>query len=162
MKCDQDLCLNVWYDFKKILWQDELNPRVRCAFGNDFFKIANGYRRRGCNWKCSKIVPPVISFVKTSAAILLVAMIKLKTLLAMLTAASEQLQTAAWKVKFCLICHNIHRQLDKHCCISYFAWGLPACEDNHDSHAGGLCQSNTTLPEIRSLVTLASLVLRAK
>ena len=24
MKCDQDLCLNLWY---------ELNPRVRCAFG---------------------------------------------------------------------------------------------------------------------------------
>ena len=22
------------YDFKKLLWQDELNPRVRCAFGN--------------------------------------------------------------------------------------------------------------------------------
>ena len=25
MKFDQDLCLNLWY---------ELNPRVRCAFGN--------------------------------------------------------------------------------------------------------------------------------
>ena len=37
MKCDQDLCLNFWYDFKKLLWQDELNPRVRCAFGNVFF-----------------------------------------------------------------------------------------------------------------------------
>ena len=36
MKCDQDLCLNFWYDFKKLLWQDELNPRVRCAFGNVF------------------------------------------------------------------------------------------------------------------------------
>ena len=35
MKCDQDLCLNFWYDFKKLLWQDEVNPRVRCAFGND-------------------------------------------------------------------------------------------------------------------------------
>ena len=34
MKCDQDLCLNLWYDFKKLLWQDELNPWVRCAFGN--------------------------------------------------------------------------------------------------------------------------------
>ena len=34
MKCDQDLCLNLWYDSKKLLWQDELNPRVRCAFGN--------------------------------------------------------------------------------------------------------------------------------
>jgi len=34
MKCDQDLCLNFWYDFKKLLWLDELNPRVRCAFGN--------------------------------------------------------------------------------------------------------------------------------
>ena len=34
MECDQDLCLNFWYDFKKSLWQDELNPRVRCAFGN--------------------------------------------------------------------------------------------------------------------------------
>ena len=34
MKCDQDLCLNFWYYLKKLLWQDELNPRVRCAFGN--------------------------------------------------------------------------------------------------------------------------------
>ena len=25
MKCDQDLCLNLWYDLKKLLWQDELN-----------------------------------------------------------------------------------------------------------------------------------------
>ena len=32
MKYDQDLCLN--FDLKKLLWQDELNPRVRCAFGN--------------------------------------------------------------------------------------------------------------------------------
>ena len=27
-------------DFKKLLWQDELNPRVRCVFGNvyeDYF-----------------------------------------------------------------------------------------------------------------------------
>ena len=37
MKCDQDLCLNFWYDFKKLLWQDELNPRVRCAFGNVWY-----------------------------------------------------------------------------------------------------------------------------
>ena len=22
------------YDFKKLLWKDEFNPRVRCAFGN--------------------------------------------------------------------------------------------------------------------------------
>ena len=34
MKYDQDLCLN--FDLKKLLWQDELNPRVRCAFGNVF------------------------------------------------------------------------------------------------------------------------------
>ena len=34
MKSYQDLCLNLWYDFKKLLWQDELNPRVRYAFGN--------------------------------------------------------------------------------------------------------------------------------
>ena len=39
MKFDQDLCLNFWYDFKKLLWQDELNPRVRCAFGNVFLII---------------------------------------------------------------------------------------------------------------------------
>ena len=25
---------DLWYDLKKLLWQDELNPRVRCAFGN--------------------------------------------------------------------------------------------------------------------------------
>ena len=36
MKCDQDLCLDLLYDLKKLLWQDELNPRVRCAFGNVF------------------------------------------------------------------------------------------------------------------------------
>ena len=34
MKCDQDLCLNLWYGLNKLLWQEELNPRVRCAFGN--------------------------------------------------------------------------------------------------------------------------------
>ena len=34
MKCDQDLCLNFWYNLRMLLWQDELNPRVRCAFGN--------------------------------------------------------------------------------------------------------------------------------
>ena len=36
MKSDQDLCLNLRYDLKNLLWQDELNPRVRCAFGNVF------------------------------------------------------------------------------------------------------------------------------
>ena len=29
-----DLCKNSWYDFKKLLWQGELNPRVRYAFGS--------------------------------------------------------------------------------------------------------------------------------
>jgi hypothetical protein len=42
MKFDQDLCLNLLYDFKKSLWQDELNPRVRCAFGNvSSFRLLN-------------------------------------------------------------------------------------------------------------------------
>ena len=43
---DADLCLNLWYDLKKLLWQDELNPRVRCAFGNVllmFSKYLNQY-----------------------------------------------------------------------------------------------------------------------
>ena len=40
MKCDQDLCLNFWYDLKKLLWQDELNPWVRCAFGNVCFSYS--------------------------------------------------------------------------------------------------------------------------
>ena len=31
--------LVLWYDFKKLLWQDELKPRVRCAFGNVLFPI---------------------------------------------------------------------------------------------------------------------------
>ena len=31
MKLDQDLCLNLFE-----LWYAELNPRVRCAFGNVF------------------------------------------------------------------------------------------------------------------------------
>ena len=39
MKCDQDLCLNFCYDLEKLLWQDELNPRVRCAFGNVFIVL---------------------------------------------------------------------------------------------------------------------------
>ena len=34
MECDQELFLNLCYDLKKLLWQDELNPRVRGAFGN--------------------------------------------------------------------------------------------------------------------------------
>ena len=34
MKCDQDLFLNLWYDLKKLLLQNELNPQVRSAFGN--------------------------------------------------------------------------------------------------------------------------------
>ena len=46
MKCDQDLCLNLWYDFKKLLWQDELNPRVRCAFGNVSFQSFQIQRMR--------------------------------------------------------------------------------------------------------------------
>ena len=48
MECDQDLCLNFWYDFKKLLWQDELNPRVRCAFGNvlNIMPSANDYWTR--------------------------------------------------------------------------------------------------------------------
>ena len=36
MKFDQDSCLNLWYDLKKLFWWDVLNPRVRCAFGNVF------------------------------------------------------------------------------------------------------------------------------
>ena len=41
MKCDQDLCFNLQYDLKNLLWQDELNPRVRCAFGNVSFPDGN-------------------------------------------------------------------------------------------------------------------------
>ena len=37
MKFEQDLCKSSWYDFKKLLWKDELNPRVRCAFGNVWY-----------------------------------------------------------------------------------------------------------------------------
>ena len=34
-KFDQDLCLNLWYYPLGYLGiKDELNPRVRCAFGN--------------------------------------------------------------------------------------------------------------------------------
>ena len=35
---DQDLFLNLWHGLKKLVWQDELNPRVRCAFGNVYYK----------------------------------------------------------------------------------------------------------------------------
>ena len=31
---DQDLCKNLWYDLKKLLWWTEVNPRACCAFGN--------------------------------------------------------------------------------------------------------------------------------
>ena len=31
---DQDLWNNFRYDLKKLLWYAELNPRVRCVFGN--------------------------------------------------------------------------------------------------------------------------------
>ena len=34
MKFDQDLCKNLQYDLYKLLWLPELNPQVRCAFGN--------------------------------------------------------------------------------------------------------------------------------
>ena len=34
MKFEQGLCKSCLYDFKKLLWKDELNPRLRCAFGN--------------------------------------------------------------------------------------------------------------------------------
>ena len=46
MKCEQDLCLNLCSDFKKLLWQDELNPRVRCAFGNVSKYEANANTQR--------------------------------------------------------------------------------------------------------------------
>ena len=36
------MCLNLWCDLKKLLWQDELNPRVRCAFGNVFHNRIEG------------------------------------------------------------------------------------------------------------------------
>ena len=32
MKFDQDLCKNLWYDLKKLFWQDELNPRAYLIF----------------------------------------------------------------------------------------------------------------------------------
>ena len=52
------------YDFKKLLWQDELNPRVRCAFGNVFhifFRTIHGV--------LAEILPPriqlyIVSFIK--------------------------------------------------------------------------------------------------
>ena len=51
MKCDQDLCLNLWYDLKKLLWQDELNPRVRCAFGNVYLWRCNVVDKNiGVSW----------------------------------------------------------------------------------------------------------------
>ena len=46
MKCDQDLCLNLCYDLKKLLWQDELNPRVRCAFGNVLVAAEMGLKKK--------------------------------------------------------------------------------------------------------------------
>ena len=44
IKSNQDLFENLWYDLKKLLWRAELNPRVRCAFGNVFTHFLF------CNW----------------------------------------------------------------------------------------------------------------
>ena len=33
MKCDQDLCLNFWYDLRMLLWQDELTLLAATATG---------------------------------------------------------------------------------------------------------------------------------
>ena len=49
---------------KILLWQGELNPRVRCAFGNVFFQQEGGGRRENTNWEFyGNIVkiPPCIS-----------------------------------------------------------------------------------------------------
>ena len=42
MKFDQDLCLKLWY---------ELNPRVRCAFGNVYYNHLLGLPKRLQSWK---------------------------------------------------------------------------------------------------------------
>ena len=67
MKCDQDLCLNCWYDFKKLLWQDELNPRVRCAFGNVFSYCALLFLKflmAGMSVSATKVITgPIFLFV---------------------------------------------------------------------------------------------------
>ena len=51
MKSDQDLCKNLWHDLNKLLWQAELNPRVRCAFGNVFKYPLSLLFVRSQNWK---------------------------------------------------------------------------------------------------------------
>ena len=67
---DQDLCLNLWNYFKKLLWKDELNPRVRCAFGNVLFLITyvlEGLRARfNQSIPCSFIVCLSIKNTRTS------------------------------------------------------------------------------------------------
>ena len=57
MKCAQDLCLNLWYDLKKLLWQDELNPRVRCAFGNVFWWNRGGSPPSSIWWRSTPSCP---------------------------------------------------------------------------------------------------------
>ena len=47
---DHDLCLNLWHGLKKLLWQDELNPRVRCAFGNVYFEASIAKRLIAINY----------------------------------------------------------------------------------------------------------------
>ena len=39
MKFDQDLCKNLQYELKKLLWKADFNPRVRCIFSKVFNKI---------------------------------------------------------------------------------------------------------------------------
>ena len=46
-RCQLKTCWGCWYYLKKLLWLADLDPRVRCAFGNVFFKVAhNG------TWSC--------------------------------------------------------------------------------------------------------------
>ena len=57
MKYDQDLCLN--FDLQKLLWQDELDPRVRCAFGNVSVYLQNSDQETKSG-EISAIASPVI------------------------------------------------------------------------------------------------------
>ena len=50
MKCEQDLCKNLWYDLNKLLWYAELNSRVRCSFGNVYFQLESTISQK---WECS-------------------------------------------------------------------------------------------------------------
>ena len=73
MKFDQDLCLNLWYDLRKLLWKDELNAWVRCAFGNFFYRYGIFWMPPG---ESSHLGGSYMQFIRTPQGALVVIAVK--------------------------------------------------------------------------------------